>query len=156
MKTLPLLMVPVALIGFTSPVWADDGQLERAQLESLLDKADEYGFTHYEEISTDDGDQIEFEGWGKDGWQLEVEMAVENGSLIEEKRRKDQVPDWALSGDEVRQALNNAFDSDLQQFEKIEVDKDGSIEIEGYDTQNQEVEMHLDGNDFSVTGVEND
>ncbi|MGC3873639.1 PepSY domain-containing protein [Halomonas sp. GXIMD04776] len=156
MKTLPLLMIPVALVGFISPVWADDGQLERAQLESLLDKADEYGFTHYEEISMDDGDRLELEGWGKDGWQLEVEMAVNDGSLIEEKRHKDQVPKWALSGEEVRQALNNAFDSDLQRFEKIEVDRNGSIEIEGYDTQNQEIELHLDGNDFSVTGVEND
>nr|WP_299243514.1 PepSY domain-containing protein [uncultured Halomonas sp.] len=156
MKTLPLLMIPVALIGFTSPAWADDGKLERAQLESLLDKADEYGFTHYEEISMEDGDRLELEGWGKDGWQLDVEMAVEDGSLIKEERRKAQVPDWALSGDQVRQALNNAFESDLQQFEQLDVDRDGSIEIEGYDTQNQEVELRLEGADFSVTGVEND
>ncbi|HET8790464.1 MAG TPA: hypothetical protein VFM75_04595 [Modicisalibacter sp.] len=49
----------------------------------------------------------------------------------------------------------NAKDASLQRFGQLDVDEQGHIEIEGYNTQNREIELRL-SDDLSGTGVEND
>lgn len=157
MKPLRLLMVPVAFSGgLATTALADDGGLAHSELDSLLERASQYGFSHYEEISLDDGTRLELEGWRDDGWQLDVDMLIEDGSLVHEEQRKSQIPDWSLTADEVNQALANARDAGLQRFEQLDVDEDGHLEIEGHDAQNREIELRLNSADLTVTGVEND
>lgn len=157
MQPLRLLMVPVAFSGsLATTALADDGSLSHSELSALLDSATQYGFTHYEEISLDDSTHLELEGWRDDGWQLDVDMLIEDGSLVHEEQRKSQIPDWSLTGDEVRQALSHARDAGLQRFEQLDVDEDRHFEIEGHDAQNREIELRLNSSDLSVTGVEHD
>jgi len=158
MKTLRLIMLPVALTGLSSAALAAEGGLSHSELEALLNQAEQYGFSHYEEISVDDGSRLELEGWREDGWQLDVEMQIEDGSLVHEEQHKadGQIPYWSLTADELRQALASAREAGLQRFEQLDVDDDEHLEIEGYNAQNREIELRLDGDDFSVTGVEND
>ena len=157
MKTLRLLMVPVAFSGgMATTALADSGTLTSDELQSLLDSASQYGFTHYEEISTEDDSRLELEGWRDDGWHLDVDMLVEDGSLVHEAQRKSEIPDWSLTAEEVEQALANAYDAGLQRFEQLDVDREGHLEIEGYTAQNREIEIRLNSDDLSITGVKND
>lgn len=157
MKTLRLCMLPVALSGgLSSAALAAEGSLSHSELQALLNQADRYGFSHYQEISVDDSSRLELEGWRDDGWQLDVDMLIEDGTLVLEEQRKSQIPDWSLTADDVRQALTNAGDAGLQRFEQLDVDERGHIEIEGYTTQNREVDLRLNRDDLTITGVEND
>lgn len=157
MKTLRLCMLPVALTGgLSSAALAAEGSLSHSELQALLNQADRYGFSHYQEISLDDNSRLELEGWRDDGWQLDVDMLIEDGSLVLEEQRKSQIPDWSLSAGEVSQALANASDAGLQRFDQLDVDERGHIEIEGYNAQNREIELRLNRDDLSVIGVEND
>ncbi|SDL37184.1 hypothetical protein SAMN05661010_01473 [Modicisalibacter muralis] len=157
MRTLRLCMLPVALTGgLSSAALAAEGSLSHSELQALLNQADQYGFSHYEEISVEDNTHLEIDGWRDDGWQLDLELLIEDGSVTHEWQRKSQIPDWSLTGDEVRQALTNAREAGMQRFEQLDVDERGHIEIEGYTTQNREVELRLNRDGLSVTGVEND
>lgn len=157
MKHLRLLVMPVAFSGgLASTAFADNGSLAPNELQSLLERASQYGFGHYEEISVDDGARIEIEGWRDDGWQLDIDMLTEDGSLVHEEQRKSQIPDWSLTGDEVQQALASARDAGLQRFSQLDVDDSGHLEIEGYDAQNREIDLRMNGADFTVNGVEHD
>lgn len=157
MKRLHWLVIPAALSGgLATTAMADDGSLSDSQLDRLLEHASQYGFTQYEEISLDDGERVEIEGWRDDGWRLEVDMLATSGELVHEEQRKSQIPDWSLSGDELRQALASAREAGLQRFGQLDVDDNGHLEIEGYDTQDREVEIRMNRNDFSVIGVDHD
>lgn len=157
MKTLRLCMVPVALSGgLSSAALASEGGLSHSELEALLTQADQYGFSHYEEVSVDDASRLELEGWRDDGWQLDVDMLIEDGSLVHEEQRKGQIPDWSLTADELRQALANAREAGLQRFEQLDVDEEGHLEIEGYNAQNREMELRMNRSDLAVTGVNDD
>jgi hypothetical protein len=150
-------VIPAALSGgLATTAMADDGSLSDSQLDRLLEHASQYGFTQYEEISLDDGERVEIEGWRDDGWRLEVDMLATSGELVHEEQRKSQIPDWSLSGDELRQALASAREAGLQRFGQLDVDDNGHLEIEGYDTQDREVEIRMNRNDFSVIGVDHD
>ncbi|MCG7601273.1 PepSY domain-containing protein [Halomonas sp. McH1-25] len=157
MKRLHWLVIPAALSGgLATTVMADDGTLSDSQLDRILERASQYGFAQYEEISLDDGERVEIEGWRDDGWHLDVDMLATSGELVHEEQRKSQIPGWSLSGDELRQALASAREAGLQRFGQLDVDDNGHLEIEGYDTHNREVEIRMNRNDFSVIGVDHD
>ncbi|MBB3139584.1 PepSY domain-containing protein [Halomonas organivorans] len=158
MKTLTQWIAPLTLAGMTGmtgTAMADDGSLTQDDLLRLLDGAEAYGFSHYEEFDLDDGHRLELEGWRDDGWRLEVDMRTEDGNLLHEAQRQSQIPDWSLTGDQLRQALANAHRAGLQRFSTLDVDDGGTIEIEGRDADDREIELRLDHN-MKVTGVEND
>lgn len=154
MKRLSLLIAPVALVGLSSTALADT-PISLDELNGLLDTADEYGFSHYEEISVDDS-RLELEGWREDGTRLEVDLQISDGSVSQEQERDSQVPDWSLTGDDVRQALEAAQQEGLQTFSELDVDDDGHVDIDGYDDQNREIEIRLSSSDFSVIKIEHD
>jgi hypothetical protein len=157
MKTMHMLMMPMVLTGgLSTAALADDGSLSPGKLESLLNDTDAYGFTHYDEVAIDDGSRLEVEGWRDDGWQLDIDMLVEDGSLVHEKRHKDTIPNWSLTSDELHQALSNAQDAGMKRFAELDVDERGHVDIEGYDAQNSEIDIRLERNDLTVTGVEHD
>ncbi|MHA3027029.1 hypothetical protein [Chromohalobacter israelensis] len=157
MKTMHMLMMPMVLSGgLSTAVMADDGSLSPGELESLLATAGEHGVTHYDDVAIDDGNRLEVEGWRDDGWQLDLDMLIRDGSLVHEKRHKDTTPDWSLNGEELRQALDNARDAGMQRFAELDVDEQGHVDIEGYDAQNEEIDIRLERNGLTVTGVEHD
>lgn len=154
MKKLSLLIAPFALAGLSSAALADT-PISLDELNGLLDTADEHGFSHYDEISIDDS-RLELEGWREDGTRLEVDLKVSDGSVVDEQERDDQLPDWSLTGDEVRQALEAAQQEGLATFSDLDVDSDGHVDIEGDDDEGREIEVRLNSSDFSVVEVERD
>lgn len=154
MKRLSLLIAPLALAGLSSATLADT-PISLDELNGLLDTADEHGFSHYEEISIDDS-RLELEGWREDGTRLEVDLQVSDGSVLHEKERDGDIPDWSLSGDDVRQALEAAQQEGLTTFSDLEADRDGHVDVEGDDENDREIEIRLSSSDFSVIEVEND
>ncbi|MCI0509122.1 YpeB-like protein with putative protease inhibitory function [Chromohalobacter marismortui] len=157
MKTMHMLMMPMVLTGgLSTAAFANDGSLTPSELESLLNDADAYGVTHYDEIAIDDNNRLEVEGWRDDGWQLDIDMLVKDGSLVHEKRHQDTIPDWSLNSAELRQALDNARDAGMKRFAELDVDGRGHVDIEGYDTQNSELDLRLERDGLTITGVEHD
>ncbi|WP_136249043.1 hypothetical protein [Halomonas borealis] len=155
MKMLTQWIAPLTLAGMTGTALADGGGLNQDDLLRLLDGADAYGFSHYAELDLDDGQRLELEGWRDDGWRLEVDMQTEDGTLLHETQRRDEIPDWSLTGDQLRQALANAQRAGLQRFSTLDVDEFEDIEIEGLDGNGREIELRLD-HELKVTGVEHD
>ena len=155
MKTLTHWIAPLTLAGMTGTALADGGGLSQDDLMRLLDGADAYGFSHYAELDLDDDKRLELEGWRDDGWELEVDMRVEDGTLLHEAQARSQIPDWSLTGDQLRQALANAHRNGLQRFSTLDVDGVDDIEVEGLDGDGRELELTLD-HDLKVTGVEHD
>ncbi|QJQ93843.1 MULTISPECIES: PepSY domain-containing protein [Halomonadaceae] len=154
MKRLTLLAVPLAFAGFSSLALAND-TVTLDELNTLLDSADQH-FSHYDDIEVDDS-RLEIEGWREDGTKLEMDLQLADGSVSkEEEGRSGDIPDWSLSGDEVRQALEVAQQEGLQRFKEFDADDDGHVDIEGYDDQDREIEIRLNSSDFSVIDVERD
>jgi hypothetical protein len=154
-KTLSYSLAALTLSGTVSTsALADDKGISREELNRLLQSASDYGFTHYDELGVDDG-QFEIEGWRKDGWRLDVDMALNDGSLLREQQRQSQIPDWSLSGDEVSKALDRAQNEGLELIVGLDANQ-SHIEVDGYGTDHQEIEIRLNRNTFEVAGVEYD
>lgn len=150
-----LWMLPAIAIGcgLSAGAMANDGTLSYSELETLLGKAEDYGFSRFEKLDVDHDDNIlELEGWRNDGWELDVSMQLGDGSLMRESQRKSNTPDWSLSGEQLQSALTQARDKGMQRFEELEVDSDGHIEIEGYNAQHEKVDLDLHHDDLTATG----
>ncbi|WP_157956733.1 hypothetical protein [Salinicola halimionae] len=146
----PWILSAVALgSGISTGAMADDTALSYNQLNTLLNGAERYGFSHYEKLDVDhDDNRFEIEGWRKDGWELDVSMTLNDATLMRESQRKSNTPDWSLTGEELRQALARARDRGMQRFEELEVDSDGHIEIEGYNGNQAKFDLELHREDL--------
>lgn len=148
-----LWMLPAVALsgGMSAGAMASDTTLTYDQLETLLNSAERYGFSHYEKLDVDDDDnRFEVEGWRDDGWELDVSMTLDDATLMRESQRRSNTPDWSLSGDELRTALSTARDQGMQRFQELEVDSDGHIEIEGYNAEQDELDLDLHRDDLKT------
>ncbi|WP_162148476.1 PepSY domain-containing protein [Halomonas huangheensis] len=155
-KPLSISLATFALAGsLATSAMADEGA-NREDIDSLLRSAGEYGFSQFEEFSVDDDDQFEIEGWRDDGWQLDVDMATSDGSILREQQRRSETPDWSLSADDIDRALDSAQQAGIEHIASLDVDPMGRIEVEGYDDRFRELEVRLNRETFEVLGVEHD
>ncbi|KAA0020422.1 hypothetical protein F0A16_01060 [Salinicola corii] len=130
--------------GFGANALAGDTTLSYGQLEKLLNSAEDYGFNRYEKLDADhDDNRFEIEGWRADGWELDVAMTLNEGTLMRESQRKSIAPDWGLTKEELNAALSKARAEGMQHFAELEVDSDGHVEIEGYNAQQGQFELDL-------------
>jgi|GEM_PF-440398 len=151
-----LWMLPAVALGsgISAGALANDTTLSYSQLKTLLDSAESYGFKRYEKLDVDrDDNRLEIEGWRDDGWELDVSMALDDGTLMRESQRQSNTPDWSLTGEELQDALARAQDRGMQRFAELEVDSDGHIEIEGYTAQQQELDLDLHRDDLSTDDI---
>ena len=70
-------------------------------------------------------------------------MALDDGALMRESQRQSNIPDWSLTAEELQNALAQAQNRGMQHFAELEVDSDGRIEIEGYNAQQNELDLDL-------------
>lgn len=151
------LTLGLATLTLTSAMAAmADGGASRAEIDEMLQKAQEYGFSSFDEFGVDDGDEFEVEGWNADGSRLDVDFSMADGSVLREQQRQSEIPDWSLSGDDVTKALDAAKEAGVEHVAGLDVDRMGSIEIEGYDTQFQELELRMNRENFEVLNVQHD
>lgn len=152
-----MLLIPVSALLLTAAagsVYADSQPLDR--IDEILTYTNDYGFTHYEEISIKSSDRVEVEGWLDSEWYADVEFSLDNGNTLEEERKRLITGAWGMSEDDIRQALNIASQEGMTEFEEIEISKSGTIDIEGRDQNGRELDVKMGHGSFQVTEVDSD
>ncbi|MDM7481092.1 MAG: PepSY domain-containing protein [Halomonas sp.] len=61
-----------------------------------------------------------------------------------------------MTEDDVRQALNIASQEGMTEFEEIEINKSGSIDIEGRDQNGRELDIKMRQGSFQITEIDRD
>lgn len=147
-------LTTLMLVGATAQ--ASDGRLATDRLDEVLELATAFGFQHIQEIEAKGSDSVEIEGWLDEEWQAEVRLSLESGESLEEQRKRRDGGAWGMSEDEVRMAMEAAVAEGLAEFEEIQVDRDGRIEIEGRDADGREIEVKSRQGERDVIEVEVD
>lgn len=134
-----------SLMAATTLAQAEESRLPAERLDDILAKASAFGFIHFGEIEVKDDDSVEIEGWLDDEWQAEVRLSLESGESLEEERKRREGGAWGLGEAEVRDAMAVAVAEGLAEFEELQVDRDGRVDIEGYDADGRELEVKSRG-----------
>lgn len=152
-----LLLIPTSALLFAAAagsVQADSLPVDR--IDEVLTHASDYGFTQYEEISIKSRGRAEVEGWLDDEWYADVEFSIDNGETLKEERKRLITGAWGMSEDDIRQALDVANQEGMVEFEDIDIDKSGMIEIEGRDENGRELEISLRQGTDQVSSIDRD
>ncbi|CAN0408843.1 unnamed protein product [Ectocarpus sp. 12 AP-2014] len=150
-----MLLIPTsALLLAAGSVQADAVPVDR--IDDILAHASDYGFSQYEEIKVKSRGRAEIEGWLDDEWYADVEFSIDNGETLKEERKRLITGAWGMSEDDVRQALNVAQAEGMAEFEEIEIDKSGMIDIEGRDENGRELEISLRQGSDQVSSIDRD
>ncbi|TFH87068.1 PepSY domain-containing protein [Billgrantia azerbaijanica] len=134
----------------------DDERLPVERLDGVLEQAAAFGFTHYQEIEIKRDASVEVEGWLDDEWQADVRLSLESGESLEEERQRREGGAWGLSEADVRLAMEAAVAEGMAEFAELQVDRDGRIEVEGYDADGRELEVTSRQGERDVVEVEYD
>jgi len=143
-----------ALLGAATLAQAADERLATERLDEVLAQAGDFGFQTFDEIEVKRDDRVEVEGWLDDEWQAEVSFDLASGESLKEERKKREGGAWGLSEAEVRDAMALAVAGGLVEFEELQVEREGRIDIEGYDADDRELEVKI--RDGEVLEVEHD
>lgn len=152
-----MLLIPASALLLTaaaSSAQADALSMDR--VDEVLVPAVDYGFTHYEEISIKSRGRAEVEGWLDDEWYADVEFSLDNGETLKEERKRLITGAWGMSEEDVRQALEVARKEGMSEFEDIDIDKGGIIDIEGRDENGRELEISLRQGSYEITEIDRD
>lgn len=150
-----LLMVPAAALLMTAGV-AQADRLSVDRVDEMLSVANEYGFTHFEEIEVRSRDSVEIEGWVDDEWKAEARLSLSNGEALREERERRISGAWGMSEEDVRGAFAVAASEGMVEFEEITINERGTIDIEGRDERNRELEVSLRQGSDSASHVDRD
>lgn len=152
-----MLLIPTSALLLTAAVGsaqADSLPLDR--IDDVLTYSADYGFTQFEEISIDSRGRVEVEGWLDDEWYADIEFSLDNGETLQEQRERLITGAWGMSEEDIRQALDVARQEGMREFEDIDIDKSGIIDIEGRDENGRELEISLRQGAGEVTGIDRD
>lgn len=152
-----MLLIPTSALLLTAAVGsaqADSLPLDR--IDDVLTYSADYGFTQFEEISIDSRGRVEVEGWLNDEWYADIEFSLDNGETLQEQRERLITGAWGMSEEDIRQALDVARQEGMREFEDIDIDKSGIIDIEGRDENGRELEISLRQGAGEVTGIDRD
>ncbi|KAF0809741.1 hypothetical protein A167_01557 [Alcanivorax sp. S71-1-4] len=148
------LMLPLIAGSLSLAAVSAQARMTPDQVDALLKQTGEYGFTHYEEISFDDG-EVEVEGWLDNDWTADVDFTLQGEAVREERRRRDGGA-RGLSADDVRNAVKAATAEGLTQIEEIQTRRGNTIEVEGYGQNGGELEIHIDVDSYQVINIDRD
>ena len=152
-----MLLIPTSallLAAAAGSAQADTQPLDR--IDDILTYANDYGFSHIEEINVDDRGRVEVEGWPDDEWYADVDFSIDNGESLQEERKRLITGAWGMSEEDVRQALDAARQEGMTEFESIDIDKSGIIEVESREQNGRELELSLRQGSFDVTQMDRD
>ncbi len=152
-----MLLIPTsALLLATAAGSAQADSLPMDRIDDVLTHASEYGFSHYEEVSIENRGRVEVEGWLDDEWYADVEFSLDNGETLHEQRERLITSAWGMSEDDIRQALDVASQKGMVEFEDLDIDKTGIIDVEGRDKDGRELEISVRQGSSEVTRIERD
>lgn len=152
-----MLLIPTSALLFTAAAGsAQADSLPMDRIDDILTHAAEYGFTHYEEISVKSRGRAEVEGWLDDEWYADIEFSLDNGETLQEERKRLVSGAWGMNDEDVRQALEVARQEGMSEFEDIDINKSGIIDIEGRDENGRELEISLRQGSYDITEIDRD
>lgn len=152
-----MLLVPTsALLLAAAAGSAQADSLPMDRIDDVLTHASEYGFSHYEEVSIENRGRVEVEGWLDEEWSADVEFSLDNGETLHEQRERLITSAWGMSEDDIRQALDVASQKGMVEFEDLDIDKTGIIDVEGRDKDGRELEISVRQGSSEVTQIERD
>lgn len=130
-----------AVVLLAGSVKADSLPMDR--IDEVLRHGSAVGFTLYDEIEAKSRERVEFEGWLDDETHAKVVVSLPDGSVLEDARKRLITGAWGMSEDDVRHALDLAAAHGMVEFEEIDIDKQGVIEVEGRDALGRELEVYV-------------
>lgn len=133
-----------------------DGSLGLDRIDAVLDRAQTFGFTHIEEIEAKGRDAVEVEGWLDDEWYADARLSLNSDEVLREERKRLVTSAWGMTADDVRQALSSAGAEGMTEFESLQIDEAGNIEIDGRGQNGRELEVTTRQGQDGVIGVERD
>ncbi|MBT2771715.1 MULTISPECIES: hypothetical protein [unclassified Halomonas] len=152
-----MLLIPTsALLLAAAAGSAQADSLPMDRIDDVLTHANDYGFSHYEEVSIKSRGRVEVEGWLDDEWYADVEISLDNGDTLKEKRERLISGAWGMSEDDIRQALDVASQEGMVEFEDLDIDRSGIIDIEGRDENGRELEISVRQGSSDVTQIDRD
>jgi len=152
-----MLLIPTSallLAAAAGSAQADTQPMDR--IDDILTYANNYGFSHIEEINVDDRGRVEVEGWLDNEWYADVDFSIDNGESLQEERKRLITGAWGMSEEDIRQALDAASQEGMTEFESIDIDKSGIIDVEGREQNGRELELSLRQGSFEVTQMDRD
>nr|WP_295707656.1 PepSY domain-containing protein [uncultured Halomonas sp.] len=159
MKTMKkMLLIPTSallLAAAAGSVQADDA-LAMDRIDDVLNHANDYGFSHYEEISIESSNRVEVEGWLDEEWYADVDFSLDNGETLQEQRERQITGAWGMSEDDIRQALDVASQEGMVEFESLDINKNGIIDVEGRGENGRELEISVRQGSSDVTQIDRD
>ncbi|NVF16489.1 PepSY domain-containing protein [Vreelandella maris] len=152
-----ILLIPTsALLLAAAAGSAQADSLPMDRIDDVLTHSNDYGFSHYEEISVKGRGRVEVEGWLDEEWYADVDFSLDNGETLEEKRERLITGAWGMSEDDIRQALDVAHQEGMVEFEDLDIDKSGIIDIEGRGENGRELEISVRQGSSEVTQIDRD
>ncbi|MGQ7262506.1 PepSY domain-containing protein [Vreelandella sp. V005] len=153
-----MLLIPTSallLAAAAGNVQADDA-LAMDRIDDVLNHANNYGFSHYEEISIESSNRVEVEGWLDEEWYADVDFSLDNGETLQEQRERQITGAWGMSEDDIRQALDVASQEGMVEFESLDINKNGIIDVEGRGENGRELEISVRQGSSEVTQIDRD
>lgn len=135
-KTLTLTTIAAGLV---TAAWSHNAHADITTEQ--LQAAQTYGFTHIEKVEYEGNGRVEVEGWGEDGWYLEVEF--DGDTVVEDNRERTNVQPWGLSFAQLDQLLAHAADEGIHSVKDIEVEENGEIKVKGRDADDEEKKVKV-------------
>ena len=152
-----ILLIPTsALLLAAAAGSAQADSLPMDRIDDVLTHSNDYGFSHYEEISVKGRGRVEVEGWLDEEWYADVDFSLDNGDTLEEKRERLITGAWGMSEDDIRHALDVARQEGMAEFEDLDIDKSGIIDIEGRGENGRELEISVRQGSSDVTQIDRD
>ncbi|MGO2243214.1 MAG: PepSY domain-containing protein [Halomonas sp.] len=152
-----MLLIPTsALLLAAAAGSAQADSLPMDRIDDVLTHASDYGFTHYEEISIKSRGRVEVEGWLDDEWYADIDFSLDDGETLQEQRERLVTGAWGMSEDDIRQALNVASQEGMVEFEDLDMDKSGMIDVEGRDENGRELEISVRQGADQVSEIDRD
>lgn len=152
-----MLLIPTSALLFAAAAGnAQADSLPMDRINDVLTHANDYGFSHYEEISIKSRGRAEVEGWLDEDWYADVEFSLDDGETLQEKRERLITGAWGMSEDDIRQALDVARQEGMVEFEDIDIDESGMIEVEGRDENGRELEISLRQGTDQINKIDRD
>jgi hypothetical protein len=85
-----------------------------------------------------------------------VDFSLDNGETLQEQRERQITGAWGMSEDDIRQALDVASQEGMVEFESLDINKNGIIDVEGRGENGRELEISVRQNSSDVTQIDRD
>lgn len=149
MKFAPLALATLVAatgMGLAGNAMADRNEaIDRSTLMTALEQATSGGMNSFKEfeIEREDGQlEMDIEGWSDDGWELDLVLDMQSGTVLSESRSSTIAQPWGLDTQQIGTLLDQADNDGITHISEFDLSRSGNIELVGYGSGPQELERN--------------